>query len=111
MTEGSRQSPSGGQGTVPLHVKELYEAACHGCVSNQERRAMAKLLHEYNDMFSKGDHDIGLTRAVRHEIPLAAGTVPIQQPTRRLGQEKEKEVSQQIHDLLVRGLIEPAHSA
>jgi len=46
-----------------------------------------------------------LTRAVCHEIPLAAGTVPIR------GLEKEKEVSRQVRDLLDRGLIEPAHSA
>jgi len=72
---------------------------------------MAKLLCEYNDVFSSGDHDVGLTRAVRHEIPLAAGTVPIRQLTRRLGPEKEKEVSRQVRNLLDRGLIKPAHSA
>jgi len=72
---------------------------------------MAKLLREYNDVFSRGDNDVGLTRAVRHEIPLAAGTVPSRQSTRRLGPEKEKEVSRQVRDLLHRGLIEPAHSA
>jgi len=71
---------------------------------------MAKLLRKY-DIFSSGDHDVGLTRAVLHEIPLAAGTVFIRQPTRRLGSEKEKEVSRQVRDLLDRGLIEPAHSA
>jgi len=72
---------------------------------------MAKLLREYSDMFSSGDHDVGLTRAVRHEIPLAAGTVLIRQPTRRLGPKKEKEVSRQVRDLLDCGLVEPAHSA
>jgi len=54
---------------------------------------MAKLLREYKDVFSGGDHDMGLTSAVRHEIPLAAGTTPLRQTTRRLGPEKEKEVS------------------
>jgi len=106
-TKDPRQHPSGGRGTVPPHVKELYEAAYDGCASNGERQAMAKLLREYNDVFSSGDHGVGLTRAVRHEIPLAAGTVPIRQP----GPEKEKEVSRQVQDLLDRGLIEPAHSA
>jgi len=71
---------------------------------------MAQLLREYNDVFSSGDHDVGLTRAVRHEIPLTAGTTPIRQPTRRLGPEKE-EVSRRVRDLLDRDLIEPAHSA
>jgi len=110
-TEGPQQRPSQGRGTVPLHIQELYKMACDGCASNGERQAMAMLLCECNEVFSSGDHDVGLTRAVRHEIPLAAGTVPIRQPTRRLGQEKEKEVSRQVRDLLDRGLIEPAHSA
>jgi len=110
-TEGPRQHLPEGRGTVPPHVKELYEAACDGCASNEECQAMAKLLSEYNDVFSSGDHDVGLTRAVRHEIPLAAGTVPIRQPMRRLGLEEEKEVSRQVQDFLDRGLIEPTHSA
>jgi len=60
---------------------------------------------------SCGEHDIGLTKAVCHEIPLAAGTVPIRQPTRRLGPEKEREVSRQVQDLLNWDLIEPGHGA
>jgi len=108
-TEGPRQRPSKGRRIVPPHVQELHETACDGCASNREHQAMAKLLREYNDVFSSGDHDVGLTRAVRHEIPLAARTVPIRQATRRLG--PEKEVSRQVRDLLDRGLIEPVHSA
>jgi len=100
-TEGPRQRPPKGRGTVPPYVKKLYEAACDGCAS----------IEEYNDLFSSRDHDVGLTRAIRHGIPLAAGTVPIRQPTHRLRSDKEKEVSQQVRDLLNRGLIQPAHSA
>jgi len=48
---------------------------------------------------------MGLTKAVCHEILLAAETVPIRQPTRRLGPEKEREVSRQVQDLLSRDLI------
>jgi len=72
---------------------------------------MARLLCEYKDVFSCGDHDVGLTSAVRHEILLVAGTTPVRQPTRRLGPEKEKEVSQQVRDLLDHDIIEQAHSA
>jgi len=110
-TEGPQQSPSSRRGTVPSHVQDLYQTACNGCASNRERQVMARLLCEYKDVFSSGDHDAGLTSAVRHEIPLVAGTPPVRQPTRRLGSEKEKEVSRQIRDLLDRDLIEPAHSA
>jgi len=56
-TEGPQQSPSLRRGTVPAHVKELYQTACDGCASNQERQVMARLLCEYKDVFSSGDHD------------------------------------------------------
>jgi len=71
---------------------------------------MAQFLREYKDMFSSEDQDVGPTKAVCHEIPLAAGTVPIWQPTCRLGPEKEKDVSQQVCDHLDCDLIEPAQS-
>jgi len=109
--EGPRQRPSGRRGTIPSLVKELYEAAYGGCASNGERKAMAKLLCKYNDVFSSGEHDVGLTQADCHKIPLTTGTVPIRQLMRRLGPEKEKKVNWQVRDLLDRGLIEPAHSA
>jgi len=54
---------------------------------------------------------MGLAKAVCHEIPLAAGTVPIRQPTCRLSPEKENEVSRQVQDLLNQDLIEPGHGA
>jgi len=110
-TEGPQERPSVRRKTVPRLIQELYQSACEGCAGNKERQAMAQLLREYGDVFSSGDHDVGLTRAVRHEIPLAAGTIPIRQPTRILGPEKEREISQQVWDLLDRGLIESAHSA
>jgi len=50
-----------------------------------------------------------LTKNISHEIPLAAGTTPIRQPTPYLG--PEKEVSRQVQDLLDQDLIEPAHGA
>jgi len=57
-------------------------------MSDDERLAMAWLLREYRDMFSSGNHDLGLAKAVRHEIPLAAGMAPIRQPTHRLRPKK-----------------------
>jgi len=89
-TEGPQQRPSQGQGTVPPHVQELYETACDGYTSNGERQVMAKLLRRYNNVPHRGDHDVGLNRAVRHEVPLVVGAVLIRQPTRRLGPKKRK---------------------
>jgi len=100
-----------GRGPVPEHLVDLYRDACDGCESKRECLLVAQLLSEYKDMFSCGDNDMGLAKAVCHEIPLAAGTVPIRQPTRWLSPEKGKEVSRQVQDFLNRDLIEPAHGA
>jgi len=100
-----------GRGPVPEHLVDMYGGACDGCESNQERLVVAQLLSEYKNVFSCGDHDMGLAKAVCHEIPLEAGMVPIRQLTHRLGLEKENEVSRQVQDLLNRDLIEPAYGA
>jgi len=48
---------------------------------------------KYSDVFSCGNENMGLTKVISYEIPLAAGIAPIKQPTQRLGREKGKEVS------------------
>jgi len=103
--------PHTNQGAVPEHMADLYGGASGNCTSSTEHQALAELLTEYNDVFSHGNEDMGLTKVISHEIPLAAGTTPIRQPTRCLGPEKEKEVSWQVQDLLDRDLIEPAYGA
>jgi len=97
------------RGAVSEQLADLYGGACGNCTSSAERQVLAQPLMEYSDVFSRGDEDIGLTKVISHEIPLAAGTTPIQQPTRRLG--PEKEVSRQVQSLLDRDLIEHAHAA
>jgi len=83
--------------------------ACGNCTSSTERQVLAQLLTEYSDVFSRGDGDMRLIKVISNEIPLAASTTPIRQPTQSLG--PEKKVSRQVQDLLDRILIEPAHGA
>jgi len=85
-----------GQATIPEYLADLYDGACENCNCSAERQALAPLVVDYSDAFSYGDENMGLTKVVCLEIPLAAGTTPIKQPT----WEKEKEVSRQLKDLL-----------
>jgi len=66
-----------GRGPVPEHLVDLYGDACDGCESEPERLVVAQLLSEYKDVFSCGDHDMGLAKAVCHEISLVVETVPL----------------------------------
>lgn len=97
-TEGPQQSPSQGWRTVPPHTS--YNSwACggdgDGSASNKERQVTAKLLRKYNGVPHRRDHDASLNRAVRHEVPLVAGTVPIRQLLRRLDSRKRNRGSSQ----------------
>ena len=64
------------------------------------------MLTRYEDVFSKGELDVGQTNLVQHEIPLEPVTRPIRQPARRLGVEKEAEVERQLEDLQNRSPVE-----
>jgi len=69
--------PCTSQGTILEHVVDLYGGACGNCTSSTECQVLAQLLTEHSDIFSHGDGDMGLTKVIFHEIPLAAGTSPI----------------------------------
>jgi len=62
-----------GRGPVPEYLVELYENASDSCESNRECQVVVQLLSEYKDVFSCGNHEMGLTKAVCQEILLAAG--------------------------------------
>ena len=96
---------------VPGHLCELYRKACSKLEGNRERLEVARLLRQYQDVFSKGDWDVGLTDQAQHDIPVLPGTRPIRQPPHRLGPDKEAEVQKQVEDLWQRGLIEPSSGA
>jgi len=81
VADTSGNTPRTSQGAVLEHMADLYGGASGNCTSSTERQALAQLLMEYSDVFSRGDGDMGLTKVISHKIPLAAGTTPIRQPT------------------------------
>ena len=97
--------------TCPEHMRDLYEQALRTCQSDHQAMRVAQLLTSYADVFSKDDEDVGHTDLVRHAIPVAPDTTPIRQPPRRLGPEKDKEVEEQVSQLVEKGLVEPGGGA
>jgi hypothetical protein len=91
-------------------MRELLDEALKICQTPDERSRVTDLLVKYADVFSKGESDVGRTDLVSHSIPVEPGTVPIRQPPRRLGAEKDKEVEVQVAELLRQGMVEPGGS-
>jgi transposase InsO family protein len=96
---------------VPVHLQELYQRTCTTVTEPWQRSHVAQILTDFQDVFSQGEDDLGLTHQAQHEIPTLPGTCPIKLPPHRLGPEKEAEVERQVAGLLERGLIEPAGGA
>jgi len=67
------------RGPVPKHLVYLHGNAGDACESNST--CWVVLLFAFKDLFSCDVHDMSLTKAVRHELSLAGGMVPIWQPT------------------------------
>ena len=90
---------------------KLFSESCLLLQEPGQREALAKLLQDYQDVFSKGEHDVGLTQEISHDIPVLPGTISNKQPPHQLGPEKEEEVWRQVDGLLEKGSIEPASGA
>eukprot|EP00057_Strongylocentrotus_purpuratus_P027863 XP_011682337.1 PREDICTED: uncharacterized protein LOC105446785 isoform X2 [Strongylocentrotus purpuratus] len=83
---------------VPEFLHDLYEKSKVNNDSSDYLK-LAKLLSDYQDVFSRGDHDIGKTDKVRHSIHTTC-LAPIRQRPRRspIGQREEMEKQNSCYD-------------
>ena len=91
---------------VPDHLQDIYERTKENVPGYQEE--IATLLVDYEDVFSRGDHDIGRTDKVKHSIHTTC-PAPIRQRPRRSPMGQREEIEKQVNDMLERGII--THSA
>ena len=94
--------------SVPDHLQDLYKRTIHG-LNKEQQKQVAKLLTKYGDVFSKNDADLGRTGIIQHKIPTGQ-TQPIKQPPRRVPVNMNKEVDEQIQDMLDKDVIQPSKS-
>ena len=94
--------------SVPDHLQDLYKRTIHG-LNKEQQKQVAKLLTKYGDVFSKNDADLGRTGIIQHKIPTGQ-TQPIKHPPRRVPVNMNKEVDEQIQDMLDKDVIQPSKS-
>ena len=66
-------------------------------------------LHEFPDVISTGDDDLGRTTLAQHRID-TGDAAPIRQPLRRLAPCQRKDVQKLVSDILKRGVTESAQT-
>ena len=88
-------------------IPELDLESCE--LSEEGKRQLAALVHEFSDIFSKGADDIGRTHITQHEIKTGDAT-PIKQRPRRIPLKLRDQVEQQKAEMLRDGVIEESTS-
>ena len=66
---------------LPEHLVNLFQSGSDG-LKPDEAETLRKVLMEYSEAFSKGDHDIGHFSAIQHHIHTGEAA-PIKQRMRR----------------------------
>ena len=74
------------------------------------RQKFAQLVHEFEDVFSKDQWDLGRCDATTHRIDLYPGSRPIKLPNRRMPIHHKKDLQEKIDALMDKQLISPCHS-
>ena len=97
------------QKNMPQHLQKLFGESSEGR-TQRETQEIAKLLSEYQDVFSKHDDDLGLTSLAEHQIDLT-DTKPIKQPFRRVPLAFVNEEKHAIDKLLRQGVIRPSNGS
>lgn len=86
----------------------MYQRAIER-VSGDQQNQVAKLLNKYSSVFSENDDDIGKTGVLKHKIPTAVAH-PIKKPLRRVPYHTQKEMDNQIENMLKKDVFTPSKS-
>ena len=103
-----KAKPNTSESAVPSHLADLYKRTVEGMNGSQQKQ-VAHLLNKYSSVFSETDDDIRRTGVLRHKIPTADAR-PIKQPLRRVPYHMQKEMDEQIDNMLKKDVITPSKS-
>ncbi|OXA44383.1 Retrovirus-related Pol polyprotein from transposon opus [Folsomia candida] len=90
------------------HLEKLL-GRIHPEAPSEEKEQIAKVLTEYQDVFSKPG-EIGLVNCYKHKIQLIEGAKPVKKAPYRKPALLEKFERETVQDLLNKGIIRPSHS-
>ena len=93
---------------LPEHLMVLWESLPSTLTAEQKRR-VSKFLHDYANVFSKSNTDLGRNSMLPHRIDTGE-SAPIRQPLRRQPYAHLDEIERNVQEMLEAKVIEPATS-
>ena len=94
---------------LPSHLRDLFAKSCVNLTEAEQALVKEKLI-KYQDIFSKGENDVGRTTVTEHKIETKTEN-PLRQRPRPLPLKQNEEVERQIRLLLESGMISVSNSA
>ncbi len=89
-------------------MKPLFDNCSLG-KDNDEKQDIQNLLHDFQDVFSKGDDDLGCTHLFEHHIDTGSNK-PIKQPPHRVLIALAHEEKEAVDQLLRQNIIDRSSS-
>ena len=104
----SHKSEGKVEGDLPGHLHDLFDRSKANLSEDYHAQVKSCLL-EFQDVFSSGEHDIGRTEVVKHQINTGDAR-PIKERPRRHPLCNQQEIMKQVEELQKRAIIEPSDS-
>lgn len=107
-TSNPLSEPTSPDEGLPEHLNDLYLRSATG-LTNDQQHQLHNLLLEFQDIFSRGPHDLGRTGVTKHKIN--TGDAPsVRQHPRRLPLAQREEAFKAVEEMHAQGIIEPSTS-
>ena len=102
-------------GRIPDHVKpedytEIFSRLDIGDISAEERNRLQSLITQHDEVFSRGDHDMGYCDKIRQHLIKMVDDIPIKLPYRRVPLSQWEEVKNFLETQCSIGVIRPSIS-
>lgn len=107
-TSSPLSEPTSPDEGLPEHLKDLYLRSATGLTDDQQHQ-LHNLLLEFQDIFSRGPHDLGRTGVTKHKIN-TGDAPPVRQHPRRLPFAQREEAFKAVEEMHAQGIIEPSIS-
>ena len=89
---------------LPEHLQDLYLRSTNGSTDDQQHQ-LRNLLLEFQDIFSRGLHDLGRTGVTKHKINTGDAS-PVRQHPRRLSFAQREEAFKAVEEMHAQGIFQ-----
>ena len=109
VNECSTNQPLRSEFSEEMDASQLFDLGKANFENPTQKAELEGLLRQYQDVFSRGPHDLGRTSTIRHRI-VTGDAIPIRQAPRRMAPQRREIEKVEIERMLEQDIIQPSSS-